>query len=135
MAGFDVYPRLHNTDQSGGALGGTSTQAVTQSASGALAIDWSLGNNCVVTMQANATSVTMSNPVAGQFYSLTLVQDATGSRTWASLPSTVKFSATSYLGTTVGSAPTLTTTASKRDSFVFFFDGTNYVQVTQLLNQ
>lgn len=131
MAGFDVYDRKHNTDQSGN----TATQTMTLASAGALAIDWSLGNNCVATLQANASSVTMANPVAGSLYSLTVVQDATGSRTWTSLPATVKFSATTYLGTTVGSAPTLSTGANKRDSFVFYYDGTNYVQVSQVLNQ
>ena len=134
--GYDVYPRMHNSDlvrDSG--LGLTTAQTVTLAAAGALAIDWSLGNTCVATLQANASSVTFSNPVAGQFYSLTVVQDATGSRTWTSGPSTVKWSATTYLGTTVGSIPTLSTGASKRDHFLFYFDGTNYVQVSQVLNQ
>lgn len=36
---------------------------------------------------------------------------------------------------TGGTAPTLTTTASKRDIFVFVWDGSNYYNVSQALNQ
>lgn len=133
--GYDVYLKAHQNDQSSSALGLTTLQTMTLASAGALAIDWSLGNTCVVTMQANASSVTFANPIAGQFYSLTLVQDATGSRTWTSGPSSVRWMNTTYLGGTAGSIPTLTTTASKRDSLLFYFDGTNYWQVGQVFNQ
>lgn len=127
---YDTYLRGHNTDQSAG----TTAQTVTLAAAGALAIDWSQGDTCVATLQANASSVTFSNPVAGKTYILVVVQDATGSRTWTSGPTNAKWMNTAYLGGTAGSIPTLTTTASKRDTFIWVYDGTNYLQVGQVLN-
>lgn len=130
MPKYDVYVRDHNGDQTAQ----NKTQTMTLAAAGALAIDWSLGENCIATLQANASSVTFANGVAGHSYALTVVQDATGSRTWTSGPATAKWMNTAYLGGTAGSIPTLTTTASKRDTFMFHFDGTNYLQVGQVLN-
>lgn len=66
--------------------------------------------NHTVTLTGNPT-LAVSNVSAGQIFSINLTQDATGSRTvtW--------FSGISWAG---GSAPTLTTTASKADRFIFY---------------
>lgn len=73
----------------------------------AITIDWNNGNDQVVTMTANC-AFTFSNAVVGAWYTLELLQDGTGSRTH------------SYAaGTTIvwpdAVAPTLTTTASRKD--------------------
>ena len=82
-----------------------------------VAIDWNVSQNQQVTLAGNRT-FTFANPQAGQTYSVKITQDATGSRlvTW---PSTVKWAG--------GSAPTLTTTASKTDRITFYYDGTYYL--------
>src|SRR5262249_7877239 len=129
MAQYDQYLRLNNT--SGNAVDGTQTIA---QAAGAMAIDWSQGNCAVATLSGNVTSLAFSNGKAGVLYALVCVQDATGSRTWTSSGATIKWVNTPYLGGTAGSIPTLTTAASKRDLFVFLYDGTNYVQIYQVLN-
>ena len=62
----------------------------------------------------------MPTATVGKSFVLFLKQDATGSRTvtW----STVKWPS--------GTAPTITSTASKQDIFSFFADGTNWYGVT-----
>jgi hypothetical protein len=81
-----------------------------------VAVDWNVSHNQSVTFAGNRT-FTFSNPVAGETYSVTIIQDATGSRT-ATWPSTVVWAG--------GSAPTLTTTAVYRDTVYFYYDGTKY---------
>jgi hypothetical protein len=104
----DVAPTMTND----GNLGATPT------------IDWSDNVPHKGTLNAGAT-FTFSNGVAGGVYVLKLAQDATGSRTviW---PAAVHWSG--------GTAPTLTTTASKVDIFTFLYDGTTYYGVTSGLN-
>ena len=84
-----------------------------------VAIDWNVSQTVELTAGGNRT-LTMANPVAGETYRVTIIQDSTGSRliTW---PSTVKWAG--------GSAPTLTTTASYRDHITFYYDGTYYRDV------
>lgn len=81
------------------------------------AITVSLANGTIqkLTLTANST-ITMPTAAAGKSFVIMLVQDATGSRsvTW----STVKWPA--------GTAPTITSTASKQDVFSFFSDGANW---------
>jgi hypothetical protein len=80
-----------------------------------------------VTLGGNRTLSAPSGttPIAGQFISLTVIQDATGSRllTWNS--------AYEFTGDV---APTLTTTASKADIFVFKYNGTVWLEVGRNLN-
>ena len=64
------------------------------------------GFNATVTMTGNISTLTITNPVAGQTYVLLLVQDGTGSRT-VTWPASVDWG-------TAGT-PTLTTVASKTD--------------------
>lgn len=72
--------------------------------------DMSAGFNAKWTLGGNRT-LAVSNPIKGWTYSLGVIQDATGSRT-VTWPSSFDW------GTT--GAPTLTTTASKRDRITLF---------------
>jgi hypothetical protein len=73
--------------------------------------DMAAGFNAKVTLGDNRTLGTPTNPKAGMTYCLAVIQDATGSRTMT-WPSAFDW------GTT--GAPTLTTTASKRDRITLF---------------
>lgn len=75
--------------------------------------DLSASNKHQVTIAGNRTFA-LSNPSVGQAFMIKVIQDGTGSRTvtW--------FSGISWAG---GTAPTLTTTASKGDSFGFLCTG------------
>jgi hypothetical protein len=73
--------------------------------------DMSLGYNAKWTLGASRTLSTPTNPVVGMTYCLNVIQDGTGSRT-VTWPSGFDW------GTT--GAPTLTTTASKRDRITLF---------------
>lgn len=85
-------------------LASSAFQTLTDAAT--IAWDMSLGYNAKVTLGGNRTSGTPTNPVEGRTYTLELIQDGTGSRTWTPAAS-MKF----------GSAgnPTLSTTAGKKD--------------------
>ena len=89
--------------------------------------DWDLSANqvCDLTLTANTTFDAPTNMKDGGFYSITLIQDGTGSRT-ASWNAVFKWAA--------GTAPTLTTTASAKDIVVFRSDGTNMLEVGRQLN-
>jgi hypothetical protein len=91
------------------------------SANSSTAITLALTNGTVqiITLTGNAT-ITMPTATSGKSFILLLKQDATGSRTvtWT----TVKWPA--------GTAPTITSTASKQDIYSFFADGTNWYGVT-----
>ncbi len=89
--------------------------------------DWDLSLNqvCDLTLTANTTFDAPTNLVDGGFYSITIIQDGTGSRT-ASWNTVFKWAG--------GTAPTLTTTAAAKDIFVFRSDGTNMLEVGRQLN-
>ncbi len=71
-------------------------QAVTATTS--TTINWANGNNVLLAMNANITTLTLSNPRDGEHYIVRLTQDVTGSRT-VSWPAAVIWKG--------GSAPTL----------------------------
>ena len=75
-----------------------------------------------VTLGANRTIAAPSgtSPAAGQFVALTVIQDGTGSRT-LTWNATYEFKD--------DTAPTLTTTASKGDLFVFKYNGSKWLEV------
>ena len=85
-------------------------------------ITWAANTSPVakVTLGANRTLGNASGGVAGQFISLLVIQDGTGSRTltWNA--------AYEFKDDT---APTLTTTANKGDVFVFRYNGSKYLEV------
>jgi hypothetical protein len=80
---------------------------------------------CKLTLGGNRTLSAPTNGATGQFISIAVIQDATGSRTltWNS--------AYEFTGDT---APTLTTTVSKADVFVFRYNGTVWHEVGRNLN-
>ena len=78
-----------------------------------------------VTLTNNVTFSAPTNMKDGGFYSITVIQDGTGSRT-GSWNTVFKWAG--------GTAPTLTTTASAKDIFVFRSDGTNMYEVGRQLN-
>lgn len=77
-------------------------------------LDLNKGNEHRITMPAGNITIAISNEIDGQKFVVSITQDGTGSRTvtWFS---TIKW--------VNGVAPTLTTTASKRDTFVFICTG------------
>jgi len=89
--------------------------------------DWDLLTNqvCTLTLTANTTFDAPTNMIDGAFYNILMIQDGTGSRT-ASWNTVFKWAG--------GTAPTLTTTASAKDIFVFRSDGTNMYEVGRQLN-
>ena len=91
------------------------------SANSSTAITLALTNGTVqiITLTGNAT-ITMPTATSGKSFIMFLKQDGTGSRT-------VTWSTVKWPG---GTAPTITSTASKQDIYSFFSDGTNWYGVT-----
>jgi len=87
---------------------------VSANTSTAYTVDITTGTLQILTLTGNCT-YTFPTPTAGKSFTLFQKQDATGSRT-VTWPATVKWPG--------GTAPTLTSTASKGDKFVFTADGT-----------
>lgn len=85
-------------------------------------IDWTLSNKQKSTLTANCT-FTFTAPPGPCSLVLKLVQDATGSRT-VTWPAAVHWSG--------GTAPTLTTTASRVDIICFYYDGSTYFGTSSL---
>jgi len=73
-----------------------------------------------VTLAGNRTLEAASNGVAGQFVSLLVIQDGTGTRT-LTWNAAYEFAS--------DTAPTLTTTADLGDLFVFRYNGTKWLEV------
>lgn len=90
------------------------------SANSSTAITLALTNGTVqiITLTGNAT-ITMPTATSGKSFIMYLKQDATGSRT-------VTWSTVKWAG---GTAPTITSTASKQDIFSFFSDGSSWFGV------
>ena len=85
-------------------------------------IDWNAETQdvCKVTLAGNRTLNAPSNGTTGQFISILVIQDGTGSRslTWNAV---YEFAS--------DTAPTLTATASLGDVFVFRYNGTKWIEV------
>lgn len=92
----------------------TAPKALSPSAAGTATCDLSLANDFEITMPAGNITIAISNATVGQKFMISILQDSVGSRTptW--------FSTIRWAG---GSAPILTTTPSKRDSFGFKVTG------------
>lgn len=90
-------------------------------------VSWDVQSSPVakVTLGGNRTLGAGTNGVAGQFVSLLVIQDGTGSRT-------LSFNAVYEFAS--DTAPTLTTTASKGDLFVFRYNGSKFLEVGRNLN-
>jgi hypothetical protein len=85
----------------------------------AITVDLANGTVQNLTLTGNAT-ITMPTAVAGKSFIIILSQDATGSRT-------VTWSTVSWPSAT---APTVTSTASKKDIYSFFSNGTSWFGTT-----
>ena len=85
----------------------------------AITLDLTNGTVQIITLTGNAT-ITMPTAVSGKSFIMFLKQDATGSRT-------VTWSTVAWPG---GTAPTITSTASKQDIYSFFSDGSKWYGVT-----
>ena len=102
----------------------TETKTAPSISSNAFTANLSNGTQFQVTLNANVTGITFSNPVTASGYSnaftLALTQDGTGGRTVTGWPAAVKWPG--------GSAPTVTATANKTDlySFVTYDGGTTW---------
>ena len=91
----------------------------TANTSTAITVNLANGTVQILTLTGNAT-ITMPTAVSGKSFIIILAQDATGSRT-------VTWSTVSWPSAT---APTITSTASKKDIYSFFSDGTSWYGVT-----
>jgi hypothetical protein len=80
-----------------------------------ITLDLANGTVQIITLGGNVT-VTMPTATSGKSFVMMLKQDATGSRT-------VTWSTVKWAG---GTAPTITSTASRLDLLSFFADGTNW---------
>ena len=90
-------------------------------------IDWNAATQdvCKVTLAGNRTLNAPTNPTTGQFISLLVIQDGTGSRT-------LTFNAIYEFKD--DTAPTLITTASKGDVFVFRYNGSKWLEMGRNTN-
>lgn len=107
----------NKTIEAGTFTNGYTEETVTANTGTAYTIDLANGTLQILTLTGNCT-FTFPTATAGKSFMLLLKQDGTGSRT-VTWPAAVKWPA--------GTAPTITTTASKCDKFVFTADGTNWL--------
>lgn len=106
----------NKTIEAGTFTNGYTEETVTANTSTAYTIDLGNGTVQILTLTGNCT-FTFPTATAGKSFILLLKQDGTGSRT-ATWPAGVKWPG--------GTAPTITSTASKLDKYIFTADGTNW---------
>ena len=104
----------NKTIEAGTFTNGYTEETVTANTSTAYTIDLAGGSVQILTLTGNCT-FTFPTATAGKGFTLLLKQDGTGSRT-VTWPASVKWPAST--------APTITSTASKGDKYVFVGDGT-----------
>ena len=104
----------NKTIEAGTFTNGYTEEVATANTSTAYTIDLANGSVQILTLTGNCT-FTFPTATAGKGFTLLLKQDGTGSRT-VTWPSSVKWPAST--------APTITSTASKGDKYVFVGDGT-----------
>lgn len=108
----------NKTVESGVFTNGYTEESVAANTSTAYTVDLANGTLVILTLTGDVT-YTFPTPVAGKSFTLVQKQDATGSRT-VTWPASVKWPS--------GTAPTITSTASKADKFVFTaIDGTSWL--------
>ena len=110
----DTQTLTNKTIEAGTFTNGYTEETVTANTSTAYTVDLANGSVQILTLTGNCT-FTFPTATAGKGFTLLLKQDGTGSRT-VTWPSSVKWPAST--------APTITSTASKGDKFVFVGDGT-----------
>ena len=81
--------------------------------------DASTQDVCKLTLGGNRTLAAPTNSTTGQFISILVIQDGTGSRT-------LSFNAVYEFAS--DTAPTLTTTANLGDVFVFRYNGSKWIE-------
>ncbi len=96
---------------------GSASAVATLTDAATIALDASTGNYFKVQITANRTVGAPSNPTAGQFITVAIQQSVGGSNTIA-WNSAFRFSTTYPSGT-------LTTTASRKDKYMYQYDGTD----------
>jgi len=109
----------NKTVEAGTFTNGYTEEVNTANTSTAYTISLADGSFQVLTLTGNAT-ITMPTATSGKSFIMFLKQDGTGSRT-------VTWSTVKWAG---GTAPTVTSTASKQDIYSFFADGTNWYGTT-----
>lgn len=110
----DTQTLTNKTVEAGTFTNGYTEETVTANTSTAYTVDLANGSVQILTLTGNCT-FTFPTATAGKGFTMLLKQDGTGSRT-VTWPSSVKWPAST--------APTITSTASKGDKFVFVGDGT-----------
>jgi hypothetical protein len=105
------------TIEAGTFTNGYTEEVATANTSTAYTVDLANGSVQILTLTGNCT-FTFPTATAGRSFIMILKQDGTGSRT-VTWPSAVKWPA--------GTAPTITSTASKADKYIFTADGTNWI--------
>lgn len=109
-----VQTLTNKTIEAGVFSNGYTEETATANTSTAYTIDLANGSVQILTLTGNCT-FTFPTATAGKSFMLLLKQDATGSRT-VTWPASVKWPSST--------APTITSTASKGDKYVFTSDGT-----------
>jgi hypothetical protein len=113
----DTQTVTNKTIEAGTFTNGYTEETVSANTSTAYTIDLVNGSVQILTLTGNCT-FTFPTATAGRSFILILKQDGTGSRT-ATWPAAVKWPA--------GTAPTITSTASKSDKYIFTADGSNWI--------
>lgn len=112
---------VFNATKAGGAhYQRTTAQALV--ADGAVTINAATTNQHAVTLEANATSCTITNPTTGQVLTISFIQDATGSRTYA-WPTDCRFAA--------ATAPTPSSAADLTDTVTFRYSGSVWKEISR----
>ena len=106
----------NKTIEAGTFTNGYTEETVTANTSTAYTVDLANGSVQILTLTGNCT-FTFPTATAGKSFIMLLKQDGTGSRT-VTWPAAVKWPS--------GTAPTITSTASKLDKYIFTADGTNW---------
>lgn len=114
------------TNTNGITITSTAPNLTVQTLTDGSTITWdvSQGVNAQVTLGGTGRTLSISNAVAGQTYTIRVIQDGTGSRTITTWPTNTKWPG--------GIGPALSTGAGKYDIVVFYFDGTNFYGTYQL---
>lgn len=121
---IDIQPSFYSTTPADIIIEALENYINVPTFAAAQTIDWSQGGHQILTLTGNITSLTFSNAIKNRIYRLQLVQDGTGGRTLAGVSSAIKF----------GGTPNLSLTANVRDVFTFFYDGTNYWELSRSMN-
>lgn len=113
----DTQTLTNKTIEAGTFTNGYTEETVSANTGTAYTINLANGSVQILTLTGNCT-FTFPTATAGRSFILILKQDATGSRT-VTWPAAVKWPG--------GTAPTITSTASKADKYVFTADGSNWI--------